>query len=169
MAEIRIRPACDEDFEAIWPILRAVIRAGETYAIDRDLPREAAFDLWMKAPHATYVAERGGTILGTYYIKANFAGGAAHVCNCGYMVAPTARGQGVAAKMCVHSQQQARALGYRAMQFNIVLASNEGAIHLWKKLGFDTVGRLPQVFEHPKLGLIDALVMYKGLGQGRAD
>jgi ribosomal protein S18 acetylase RimI-like enzyme len=166
MAENTIRPAQDEDFEALWPILREVIRAGETYAIDRRLTREAAFDLWMQAPHATYVAENGGTILGTYFIKANFAGGAAHVCNCGYMVAPAARGQGVARKMCIHSQIEARRLGYRAMQFNIVLASNKGAIHLWEKLGFDAVGRLPQVFEHPKLGLIDAKVMYKWLEQG---
>ncbi len=163
MAEISIRLAQDGDFEAIWPILRAVIRAGETYAIDRDLSREAAFDLWMKAPHAIYVAEAGGDILGTYYIKPNFAGGAGHVCNCGYMVAPAARGQGIAAKMCVHSQDVARALGYRAMQFNIVLESNDGAIRLWQRLGYDTVGRLPQVFDHPRLGLIDARVMYKWL------
>jgi ribosomal protein S18 acetylase RimI-like enzyme len=166
MAEIRVRLAQERDFDAIWPILREVIRAGETYAIDRNLTRGAAFDLWMKVPRATYVAERGGAIVGTYYIKANFAGGAAHVCNCGYMVAPAARGLGVAAKMCVHSQAEARALGFRAMQFNIVLISNKAAIHLWKKQGFDTVGRLPQVFDHPRLGLIDALVMYKTLGQG---
>ncbi|VAV95208.1 Histone acetyltransferase HPA2 and related acetyltransferases [hydrothermal vent metagenome] len=165
MAETLIRPARDEDFEAIWPILRDVIRAGETYAIERGLTREAAFDLWVKAPHATYVAENDGAIVGTYYIKANFAGGAAHVCNCGYMVAPAMRGQGVAGKMCVHSQAEARILGYRAMQFNIVLASNKGAIRLWEKLGFDTIGRLPQVFDHPKLGLIDANVMYKWLEQ----
>ena len=163
MAETNIRPAQDRDFEAIWPFLREVIRAGEVYAIDRDLSREAAFDLWMKAPHATYVAENGGGILGIYYIKANFAGGAGHVCNGGYMVAPAARGQGIATKMCVHSQDTARGLGYRAMQFNIVLESNEGAFRLWQKLGFDTVGRLPQVFEHPKLGLIDANVMFKWL------
>jgi len=163
MAETLIRPAREDDFAVLWPILRAVIRAGETYAIDRDITREAAFDLWMKTPHATYVAERDGAILGTYYIKANFAGGAAHVCNCGYMVAPAARGQGIAAKMCAHSQDAARALGYRAMQFNIVLESNQGAIHLWQKLGFETVGRLPQVFDHPKLGLIEARVMYKWL------
>ena len=162
---INIRLARDEDFEALWPILREVIRAGDTYAIDPQISREGAHDLWMSAPRATYVAESGagGEVLGTYYIKTNHPGGGAHVCNCGYMVADSARGQGVAAQMCIHSQVEARKLGYRAMQFNLVLATNTGAIHLWHKLGFETVGRLPRAFDHPRAGLVDALVMYKWL------
>lgn len=118
----------------------------------------------MDAPAATYVAEIGGAVMGTYYIKTNQPGGGAHVCNCGYMVGEAARGQGVAARMCEHSQEAARALGYRAMQFNLVLSSNVGAIRLWERLGYDTVGRLPRAFDHPALGLVDALVMYKWLG-----
>ena len=158
-----IRLARDEDFDAIWPILRDVIRAGTTYAIDPRISRKGAFEMWMSAPRATYLAEADGTVLGTYYIKTNQAGGGAHVCNCGYIVAEAARGQGMAARMCVHSQEEALKLGYKAMQFNLVLATNTGAIHLWHKLGFDTVGRLPLAFDHPEAGLVDALVMYKWL------
>lgn len=161
--KMTIRLARDGDFDAVWPILRSVIRAGETYAIDPKISREGAFELWMNAPRATYVVESGGDILGTYYIKTNQAGGGAHVCNCGYMVADYARGQGLAARMCEHSQAEALKLGYRAMQYNLVLATNTSAIHLWHKLGFDTVGRLPMAFDHPKVGLVDALVMYKWL------
>lgn len=161
-----IRPARDSDAEAIWPILRGVIRAGDTYAIDPGLTRDRALDLWMHAPRACYVAERAGEILGTYYLKSNQAGGGAHVCNCGYMTAPRARGQGVARAMCLHSQAEALKLGYKAMQFNLVVATNEGAIGLWRSLGFDTVGRVPRAFDHPEQGLVDALVMYKWLVPG---
>jgi len=162
--DLNIRLARDEDFAALWPILRAVIRAGDTYAIEPGLSRDAVFDLWMRAPRATYVAERGGIVLGTYYIKTNQPGGGAHVCNCGYMVAPVARGQGLAAALCAHSQVEAAKLGYRAMQFNFVLETNAGAIRVWERLGFETVGRLPRAFEHPQAGLVDARVMYKWLG-----
>ena len=162
-SRLNIRLAREEDFDAIWPILRGVIRAGETYAIDPKISREGAFELWMNAPRATYIVEASGEILGTYYIKTNQAGGGAHVCNCGYMVSEAARGRGLAARMCEHSQAEALKLGYRAMQFNLVLATNSHAIHLWHKLGFDTVGRLPLAFDHPQSGLVDALVMYKWL------
>lgn len=161
--ELRIRLARDDDFDALWPVLRDVIRAGDTYAIDPGLSRERVRLLWMRAPRATYVAERGGTPVGTYYIKTNQPGGGAHVCNCGYVVAPPARGQGVAAAMCLHSQQEARKLGYLAMQFNCVVETNARAIRLWERLGFATVGHLPRAFRHPEAGLVDARVMYRWL------
>lgn len=162
-AELIIREARARDWPALWPIVRPIIRAGETYAIDPALSEEGARALWMEAPAGTYLAEQGGEVRGTYYIKTNHPGGGAHVCNCGYMVAEAARGRGVAAAMCAHSQEAARALGYRAMQFNLVLCSNSGAIRLWEKMGYETVGRLPRAYQHPKLGLVDALVMYKWL------
>ena len=163
-ASMTIRLAREADFAALWPIIRDVIRAGDTYAIEPGLTREAVRSLWMEAPRATYVAEREGEILGTYYLKTNQAGGGAHVCNAGYMVAEAARGQGIARAMCLHSQDEARELGYLAMQFNFVVETNRGAIALWEHLGFDTVGRLPCAFRHPEAGLVDARVMYKWLG-----
>ena len=170
-AGLIIRPARAGDFDALWPILRAVFRAGDTYAVDPDLTRAAARDYWMVRPRATYVALGGGRPVGSYYIRTNQPGGGAHVCNCGYVVAARARGQGIAARMCEHSQIEARRLGYAAMQFNFVVATNEGAIRLWTRLGFATVGRLPGAFRHPEAGPTDALVMYKrlegGAGAGR--
>jgi ribosomal protein S18 acetylase RimI-like enzyme len=111
------------------------------------------------------VAEIAGETVGTYTIKTNQPGGGAHVCNCGYMVAEAARGRGIARAMCLHSQQEARAMGYLAMQFNFVVETNTGAIALWEALGFATVGRLPHAFAHPEAGLVDARVMYKWLGE----
>ena len=161
---ITIRPARDADFAALWPMLCDVIRAGETYAINPGLSREAVRVLWMQTPRATYVAEIGGEIRGTFYIKTNQPGGGAHVCNAGFVVAGHARGQGLARAMCLRAEDEARSLGYLAMQFNFVVETNAGAIALWQRLGFQTVGRLPRAFRHPTAGLVDALVMYKWLG-----
>lgn len=157
-----IRRATDADWPAIWAMLEPVFRAGETYAVDRDISQDAARALWMDAPNETFVAV-DDDILATYYIKANHKGGASHVCNCGYVTAAAAQGRGVARIMCEHSQDVARDLGYTAMQFNLVLASNVGAVALWRKLGFRSVGTLPGAFDHPTLGLVDAHVMWKAL------
>lgn len=160
---LTLRPATEQDFEHIWPIFHAVVTTGETYTYPRDTNKEQAYALWMKAPRQTFVALSEGVVVGSYFIKSNQSGGGDHVCNCGYMVAPEARGRGIAALMCEHSQTIAKEFGYRAMQFNFVVSSNESAVHLWSKLGFATVGRLPQSFRHPTLGYVDALVMFKSL------
>ena len=158
-----IRKAGPGDFDRIWPLLRDVFRVGETYAVDPQISKDAAQDYWIGQARATYVAETADGIQGTYYIKTNQPGGGAHICNCGYIVAPSARGQGLAGKMCEDSQRQAKALGYTAMQFNFVLASNAGAVRLWHRMGFQTVGTIPEAFAHPQLGLVDAFVMHKRL------
>lgn len=160
---VHIRAAVPADFDAIWPIVRDVIRAEETYALAPDMSRREAYQLWCEAPLATLVAEEEGEILGTYYLKKNAAGPGDHVCNCGYMVAAAARGRGVARTMCEHSQRLARELGFKAMQFNSVVATNEAAVKLWQKLGFEIVGTLPKAYRHPRHGLVDAYVMYKWL------
>ena len=160
---ITLRQAVPGDFDKLWPMLRDVFREGATYAVDPAISRDACFDYWMVQPAATFVAQINDRIVGTYYIRTNQPGGGAHICNCGYIVAPAARGQGVAEKMCLHSQDQARALGYLAMQFNFVLASNIGAVRLWHRLGFETVGTIPDAFRHPDLGFVGAHVMYKSL------
>ena len=161
-----IREAAPEDWPAIWAILEPVFRAGETYSVERDVTEDAARAMWMTGPRATYVAEEDGDILGTYYIKTNHGGAAAHICNCGYVTAAAARGRGIASAMCRHSLIEALRLGYRAMQFNLVLASNTGALRLWESLGFDIVGTLPAAFDHPTLGPVDAHIMWKALTDG---
>lgn len=160
---MKIRLATASDADAIWALLQPVFRAGDTYAIDPAISRDDAVHYWMALPAATYVVVQAGAIIGTYYIKTNQQGGGAHVCNCGYIVDEAARGQGLAAVMCKASQEQAVALGYSAMQFNFVLESNAGAVRLWHRLGFETVGLVPFAFKHPDLGLVGAHVMFKQL------
>lgn len=158
-----VRPAEDRDNDAIWNIMEPVIRAGETYALARDMSRATALAYWRGSPYRTFVAEDSGEIVGTYHLKANQQGGGAHVANCGYMTAQGATGRGVARTMCEHSLQFARERGFRAMQFNFVVSTNERAVRLWQSLGFEIVGQLPEAFDHPSKGYVDALVMYRGL------
>jgi len=163
MMSLRVRQATESDFESIWQIFNSIVSAGETYAFVPDTTKEQAYEIWMNTPTATFVTERSEEILGTYYIKPNQPGLGAHVCNCGYMVFEKVRGMGIASLMCEHSQRVAVDLGFKAMQFNLVVSTNEGAIRLWQKLGFDLVGTLPGAFHHQSLGYVDACVMYKWL------
>ena len=158
-----IRAATPDDHAAIWGMLEPVFAAGQTYAVPRDISCEDALKMWCDLPAACFVAEEDGALCGTFYIKTNAPGGGAHVCNCGYVTAQDAQGRGVARAMCDRSQVEAQALGYKAMQFNLVLASNTGAVALWHKLGFETIGVLPRAFDHPQLGFVHAHVMYKEL------
>jgi ribosomal protein S18 acetylase RimI-like enzyme len=163
MSKVVIRKATVADSGAIWGILVPIIRAGETYTLPRDMNRDDALAYWNSPGHEVFVAEESGEILGTYYLRANQKGGGAHVANCGYMTAVWASGRGVARAMCKHSLDYAREQGYLAMQFNFVVSSNERAVKLWESLGFEIVGRLPAAFMNPKLGPVDALVMYRHL------
>lgn len=158
-----IRAANANDSHAIWKILEPIIRAGETYTLPTQMTRNDALAYWISPDHEAFVAEVGGEILGTYYLRANQRGGGAHVANCGYMTAPWATGKGIARAMCAHSLDRARERGFLAMQFNFVVSSNDRAVRLWQKMGFEIVGRLPAAFDHPKLGQVDALVMYRQL------
>ena len=160
---ISIREFRDADWARVWPLLQATFAMGESYTFPPDIGEADARKAWVEIPAATFVAEEAGEILGTYFIKPNQPGLGAHVCNCGYVVAPSAQGRGVAARMCEHSQQFAISQGFRAMQFNFVVATNQRAVRLWLRLGFEVVGRLPGAFRHRQLGFVDALVMYKTL------
>lgn len=157
------RRATGSDRDRIWSILEPVIRAGETYTLPRDMERGEALAYWFAEGHEVWVAEDAGEIVGTYYLRANQKGGGAHVANCGYITARGIEGRGVARAMCRHSLERARQRGFRAMQFNFVVSTNERAVGLWRSLGFETVGRLPGAFAHPTLGEVDALVMYRVL------
>ena len=160
---MKIRKATKRDETEISSIILPIIRDGATYALDQDLSEQGAMDYWLGGDKETFVAVDGGEVLGTYYIQQNQAGGGRHVCNCGYMTAASASGRGVATAMCNHSISYARDAGYRAMQFNFVVSTNTGAIRLWRRLGFEEVGRLPGAFRHPDGQYVDALVMYRPL------
>jgi ribosomal protein S18 acetylase RimI-like enzyme len=161
---VLIREATAADWPAAWAILEPVFRAGETYVVSPDITEDQARSYWMEIPLATFVAlDDDGTFLGTYYIKPNQAGGGAHVCNCGFAVSERARGHGVASRMCEHAQSEAVKRGFSAMQFNFVVSTNETAVRLWKRCGFEVVGTLPDAFLHPRLGYVDAFVMFNRL------
>ncbi|QTF94453.1 MAG: GNAT family N-acetyltransferase [Halomonas sp. BM-2019] len=143
-------------------MLEPVFRAGETYAVPRGISEQDAHRMWVELPRAVRVAEdETGTLLGTYTLKANQAGPGDHVANCGYIVSPAARGRGVAGQMCEHSLTLARELGFTAMQYNLVVASNAVAVRLWQRHGFAIAGTLPRAFRHPERGPVDAHVMYR--------
>ncbi len=157
---IEIRAATDSDFDGIWRIFHAVVVEGGTYAFDPETTQEEAFRVWLSPNHRTYVATNEGVIVGTYILKQNQPGLGSHVANAAFMVDPGAQGQGLGEAMGRHALEEAKRLGYRAMQFNFVVSTNERAIRLWKRLGFSIVGTLPEAFRHRSLGYVDAYVMF---------
>lgn len=158
-----VRAATSDDRSSIWAILEPVFRAGDSYTVDPDISRDDALAYWCGPPSTAFVVEDRGRVAGTHYIRRNHGGGGGHVCNCGYVTDPAASGKGVARAMLEHSQETARAMGFRAMQFNFVVASNTRAVALWRAYGFDIIGRLPGAFKHPDQSYGDALVMWKSL------
>ncbi len=160
----RIIPITDEYWPSTWAIMEPIIRAGETYPYATDMPRNGAHTKWIKNTRVAYVAiNPANEVIGTYYIKPNQDPLGAHICNCGYITATHVRRQGIAKMMCEHSQREAKKLGFKAMQFNLVVSSNNAGFQLWKKMGFTLIGTVPEAFDHAKLGLVDAHIMHKKL------
>jgi ribosomal protein S18 acetylase RimI-like enzyme len=158
-----IRLVTDADEENLWHIIKPIIRAGETYALPRDMSQAAALDYW-RAPHReTFVAEEDGQIVGGYFMGANHLGGGSHVANCGFATAPALTGRGIATALCEHALNHARTAGFRAMQFNFVISTNERAVRLWQRFGFEIMARLPEAFNHPSLGFVDVFIMRRML------
>jgi len=152
------------DWQALWPLLHETFQQELSYPYPAETTETEAHTLWIDTPQETYVAkDETGELLGTYYIKPNQAGLGSHICNCGYIVSPHARGKGLASRMCLHSQERGRALGFHAMQFNLVVSTNTVAVQLWTKLGFKTIGVLPDAFYRKQEKYVDALIMHKYL------
>ncbi len=158
-----IRFATEDDRDAIWRIMEPVIRAGETYALPRDMAREDALAHWFASEREVFVAETDGQVVGTTYLRANRPGPGAHVANAGFMVASGVGGRGIGQVLCEHALIAAKARGFRSMQFNFVVASNERAVRLWQRMGFSIIGRAPDAFQHPASGFTDVLVMFRKL------
>ena len=162
-AIVLLRHATDADWSAIWAIFRAVVATADTYAYAPDTPEDDAYRIWMGPGLTTYVAEQSGEIVGTYVLKPNQPALGAHVANAGYMVRPGAFGGGIGTAMAEHSLAEARAAGFRAMQFNAVVSTNVRAVALWKRLGFAVIGTVPEGFHHRELGYVDLLIMHRRL------
>jgi L-amino acid N-acyltransferase YncA len=162
LEDISIRPARQEDLDAIWDIFHFHLTAGETYPFEAHTPKSACEDYWLGPNVDCFVAlDQAGRVLGMYRILPNQAGRGAHVANASYMVSDAAQGKGIGYQMGKHSLVEARRLGYLAMQFNYVISTNQSAVALWQKLGFSIVGTLPKAYRHERLGYVDALVMYQ--------
>ena len=168
---ITIRAATKDDHDAIWKIFHEVIAAGATYPIDPDISRKDALAYWFQSGAHTYIAEQRlrfsgkqkKQIVGSYTVHPNQSGGGAHVANAGFIVAKHARGQGIGRALGEHCLNEAGRLGFRAMQFNFVVSTNEPAVKLWQELGMKIVGTLPGAFRHPQKGYVDVHVMFRSL------
>jgi RimJ/RimL family protein N-acetyltransferase len=160
---LEIRRSTPADADDLWGILHVVLAAGDTYALSPDTTRADALAYWHPHGGHTFVALEGGQVVGTYVLRANRSGLGDHVANCGYMVAPAARRRGVADAMCRHSLDVARSLGFRAMQFNAVVATNRAAIRVWERCGFSIVGTVPGAHRHPVHGEVAVHVMHRWL------
>lgn len=156
----QIRKAEDRDKPAIWQIINAVIAGGDTYVFSPDSTEEEMMTYWFSPDKHNYVAVSEGDIVGIYWLKANQPGLGAHVGNGAYMVSPNAKGKGIGKKMAEHSIDEARRLGFKSIQFNFVVKSNTVAVNLWKSVGFEIIGEIPEAFDHAKNGMTNAYIMY---------
>ncbi|MBW3663330.1 MAG: GNAT family N-acetyltransferase [Actinobacteria bacterium] len=162
-ADVAIRAAEPDDADALWAIFEPTLRAGETYAIDQDVSRHDALGWWLRLAHEVHVATIDDRVVGTYFLVRNHDGPGSHVANAAYVVGPDARGRGVGRTLCAHSLDRARERGFTAMQFNFVVSTNTAAVELWRAMGFEIVGRIPDAFDHPTRGLVEAYVMHRFL------
>jgi ribosomal protein S18 acetylase RimI-like enzyme len=160
---IEIRAAREPDWGQIWPIFKVVIEAADSFVYEPDTPQEIAHEIWMAPGNSVYVAVDDVRIVGSYLLKQNHPGLGSHIANAAYMVHPEHAGRGIGRLMGEHSLAQAKEAEFRAMQFNIVVSTNEPAVRLWKSLGFHIIGTIPQAFRHGALGLVDAYIMYRSL------
>lgn len=159
----KIRKATNDDHEAIWNILKTVIATGDTYCFAPDSSKEKMLNYWCNDGKHTYVAVVDEKVVGTFVIKDNQIDLGSHIANAAYMVSPDYAGQGIGKLIGEYSIEEAKKLGYRAMQFNIVVKSNERAVRLWQRLGFDIIGEIPDAFNHVQNGYTNAYVMYRKL------
>jgi L-amino acid N-acyltransferase YncA len=162
-SELKIRLAISDDWPMIWKIFRSVVQRGDTYAFSPDLDEQSGLKSWYSAGAKVFVAEANGTVVGTFFIKPNQPGLGSHVANAGFMVDPEAHRGGIGRTMAEYALVWAKEQGYHAMQFNFVVSTNLGAVALWKKLGFITIGTVPKGFRHVQQGYVDVYIMHREL------
>ncbi len=158
-----IRLSTPSDHEAVWQIISNVIATGDTYVFAPDSSKEKMLNYWFSSDKRTYVAEENNEILGTFYLKENQMDLGSHIVNAGYMVSENARGKGLGKAMAEFSLEEARSLGFRGMQFNLVVKTNEKAVKLWLKMGFEIIGEIPDAYKHSQFGYVNAYIMYQKL------
>jgi len=160
---IQIRKATAEDADEVWAIIKEVIATGDTYVFAPDSPKEKMLGYWYGEDRHTYVALLDGKVVGTFVLKDNQPDLGSHIANAGYMTSPRVFGKGIGRMMCEFSLEEAKRLGYAAMQFNIVIKSNVRAVALWQKLGFGIIGEIPDAIRTRQGELVNAYIMYRKL------
>lgn len=160
---IEVRKVTDSDKPAIWRIIKAVIAGGDTYVYPPDSTEDEMMAYWFASEKHNYVGVLHGVVVGTFWLKANQPGLGSHVANAAYMVSPDAHGKGIGKQMALWSLDEARRLGFKAMQFNFVVKSNEVAVRLWQSIGFEIIGEIPDAFDHHRDGFTNAYIMYRKL------
>lgn len=164
--ELRVTQQTDADWPEVWRVLEPAFRAGESYPLQRDVGEVDARRYWIKLDGYNAVArDAAGTIVGVYYLRPDQGGPGSHICNAGYVIAEAARGKGYAVALCLQSQEQARAMGFRGMKFNLVVSANKAALKAWKRAGMDIIGTVPGAFHHPIDGFVDAHIMFRVLNR----
>lgn len=160
-----IKLATLADLDSIWEIFRQIIATGDTYLFNPNMQKIDFQQYWFGSPIQTFVAEENGVIVGSYIIKPNQPDLGSHIANGSYIVSLDYQGRGIGKRLCEHSLQMAKSLGYMAMQFNMVVSTNEAAVHLWQKCGFQIIGTIPKGFRHQTLGFVDAFIMFRAIEQ----
>lgn len=154
-----------DDWPEFWRLVQPAIADGESYPCPMDMTENDAKAYWLAPDKQLFVArEPSGDMVGVYYLRPDQGGLGDHVCNAGYVVASHARGRGLAGRLCDHSQATALEIGYLAMRFNLVVATNQAGVSAWKRAGFEVIGTAPRAFRRKDREFVDAHIMYKWLG-----
>ena len=158
-----LRPALPSDLGAIWLMWKDIMAQKIYYPYDESYSRGQIEAAWINLDNLIGVAEVNGTVAGAYIVKPNQPGYGSHVANAAYMVATAFRGQGIGKQLCAHSLEAAKAAGYRAMQFNLVVRTNTAAIKAWEAFGFKRIGTVPEGFWQDGPGYVDAYIYHRFL------
>lgn len=161
--DLQIRLLSPEEFELVWPIFEPIVREGKTYSYDPDITFEQAQAIWTAPEKQPYVALQADRAVGTFYLRPNQLGLGNHICNGGFMVAPGQCGKGIGTAMARAMVNEAKRQGYHGMQFNFIVEDNEASLRIWKRLGFETVGTVPDAFRHRDKGLMAVHILYRRL------
>ena len=144
---VTIRKYTGEDIPVMMDIWNAVVDEGEAFP-QADMLSESGAKSFFGSQSYCGVAEDTdtGKVLGLYILHPNNVGRCGHICNASYAVASDVRGRHIGARLVRDCIRQARALGFKILQFNAVVKTTAGARHLSEKIGFTQLGVIPGGF-----------------------
>lgn len=158
-----IKEANFKDFKKIWPIFNNVIQTCDTFVFPPEMSYGEANTYWMSSPNKVFIVCKNDEVLATYMLKPIHSGNGSHIANASFMVGEKARAKGIGKLMGLHCIQTAKKLGFKAIQYNMVVSTNSIAVNLWKSLGFKILATVPGGFKHKELGFVDSYIMFREL------